>query len=101
LLGLRTRRAKGATHMLNYFLQLKPGKMVLWCYLIWYLCTVFFYFDPDPLLWLNAAGISAVVGCALYLSVGPSQNHWQTARLFMMPFAVSSFSSLIKNKGFW
>jgi len=28
-------------------------------------------------------------------------DHWQTFRLFAMPFCVSSFSSLIKGKGFW
>jgi hypothetical protein len=27
-------------------------------------------------------------------------DHWQTLRLFLMPFCVSSFSSLIKDKGY-
>jgi len=34
--------------MIRYFCKLTKGKMVLWCYLIWYLVTVFFYFDPAP-----------------------------------------------------
>jgi hypothetical protein len=38
------------------------------------------------------------------LSVGngqsPLANPWQTFRLFWMPFAVSSFSSLIKGQGY-
>jgi hypothetical protein len=28
-------------------------------------------------------------------------DRWQVFRLFAMPFCVSSFSSLIKGKGFW
>ncbi|WP_461480686.1 hypothetical protein [Porticoccus sp.] len=90
--------------MLDYFGNLSKGKMVLWCYLLWYLVTLYFYFDPAPRLWLNSLGISAVIGLALMLSVNSPQggrsDHWQTFRLFMMPFGVSSFSSLIKNQGF-
>lgn len=88
----------------NYLAQLSTGKTVLWCYLIWYLVTVARYFDPAPAIWLNSLGISAVIGIALLLSVnraGPKLgDRWQTMRLFLMPFCVSSFSSLIKGKGF-
>jgi hypothetical protein len=42
---------------------------VLWCFLIWYSATVVHYFDATPSIWLNAFGISAIVGFALYLSV--------------------------------
>lgn len=90
--------------LLTYFAQLRPGKLVLWFYLIWYFVTVYFHFDPNPKIWINALGISAVIGVALMLSVGngqsPLANHWQTFRLFWMPFAVSSFSSLIKGQGY-
>ncbi|MEZ5529836.1 MAG: hypothetical protein R3E57_07870 [Porticoccaceae bacterium] len=90
--------------MIDYVINLTKGKIVLWCYLIWYLVTLNFYFDPSPRLWLNSLGISAVIGLALLLSVtrppGARPDHWQTFRLFMMPFGVSSFSSLIKNQGF-
>lgn len=90
--------------LLNYFVQLKPGKMVLWFYLIWYFVTVYFHFDPNPKIWINAVGISVVIGIALMLSVSngqsPLANPWQTFRLFWMPFAVSSFSSLIKGQGY-
>lgn len=90
---------------LGYFARLRGGKIVLWCYLVWYLATVWHLWDPDPRLWLNAAGISLVIGFALLLSVAPAGNPgkrdpWQTMRLFAMPFCVSSFSSLIKNQGF-
>jgi hypothetical protein len=89
--------------MLRYFASLSIGKTVLWCYLLWYFVTVLAYFDPSPAIWLNSLGISAVIGLALILSVGGiSSKHdkWQTFRLFLMPFCVSSFSSLIKGKGY-
>lgn len=86
---------------LRYLAALPAGKTVLWCYLLWYLVTVIHHFDPTPAIWLNSLGIGAVIGCALLLSVGgKSPDRWQTFRLFMMPFGVSSFSSLIKGQGF-
>ena len=88
----------------RYLVSLSAGKTALWCYLIWYLVTVVNYFDPSPAIWLNALGISGVIGVALLLSIGKSNirkaDRWQTFRLFFMPFAVSSFSSLIKSHGF-
>jgi hypothetical protein len=90
--------------MLRYFSTLKPGRIALWCYLIWYLIVVTRHFDPTPRIWLNSLGISAVIGIALSLSVdaptGTRRDRWQTLRLFMMPFCVSSFSALIKGQGF-
>lgn len=90
--------------MLRYFATLPSGKTILWCYLIWYCITAFNYFDPAPAIWLNSVGISLVIGFALILSVGggpvKSVDRWQTFRLFLMPFCVSSFSSLIKGQGF-
>ena len=64
-----------------------------------------FYFEPNIALWLNALGISVVIGTALILSVMPAggigaMEKWAIARLFMMPFAVSSFAALIKNQHF-
>lgn len=88
--------------LLRYFQSLSLGKTVLWCYLIWYLCTVVTYFDAAPAIWLNSVGISIIVGVALLLSVGGRVTaSWQTFRLFFMPFAVSSFAALIKGRGFF
>ena len=89
---------------MRYLANLSPGKIVLWCFLLWYLATVIHYFDATPSIWWNALGISAIIGIALYLSVlepgKPRPDHWTVVRLFLMPFCVSSFSQLIKGKGF-
>lgn len=88
-----------------YFKNLPLSRTVLWCYLIWYLTIGIFYFDPTPRIWITSLGISVVIGIALMLSVssptGTSRpNSWQMFRLFLMPFCVSSFSSLVKDHGF-
>jgi hypothetical protein len=89
---------------LRYFATLATGKIVLWCFLLWYLATVIHHWDATPAIWLNALGISAIIGIALYLSVRepgkPPPDRWTVMRLFLMPFCVSSFSQLIKGKGF-
>ena len=94
---------------MRYLANLSGGKLTLWCFLIWYLATVIQHFDATPSIWLNALGISAIIGVALYLSVHepegrepgkPSPDRWTVLRLFMMPFCVSSFSALIKGRGF-
>jgi hypothetical protein len=89
---------------MRYFTTLPAGKVVLWCFLIWYLATVAHHFDATPAIWLNALGISAIIGVALYLSVRePGKtppDRWTVLRLFLMPFCVSSFSQLIKGQGF-
>jgi hypothetical protein len=88
----------------NYLARLSAGRTALWCFLIWYVGTVVRHFDPSPAIWLNALGISLIIGIALYLSVRepgrPPPDRWTVARLFMMPFCVSSFSQLIKGKQF-
>lgn len=90
--------------VIRYFSNLANGKVVLWCYLIWWASTVLHHFDPSPRIWVNSVGISVVIGVALILSVGGLSSavadRWQTFRLFAMPFCVSSFSSLIKGKEF-
>ena len=92
--------------LLRYLSELRPSQRVLWCYLLWYLFAVVRYFDADPMLWLSSLGISAIIGTALYLSTARAgRTHvrlerWQIARLYLMPFCVSSFAALIKGHGF-
>ncbi len=87
-----------------YFAGLSARKQILWCYLIWYLVTVYYRFDPSPALWINSMGISLIIGIGLILSVaapaGQKADRWQIFRLFLMPFCVSSFAALIKGHGY-
>lgn len=89
---------------ITYFAALSARKQILWCYLIWYLVTVYYRFDPSPALWINSIGISMIIGAGLILSVaapaGQKADRWQIFRLFLMPFCVSSFAALIKGHGY-
>ena len=91
---------------IRYLAGLTPPRLVLWCYLIWWIFVAFSYCDPNLQLWLSSAGISAIIGTGLYLSTAYGSRArtrlepWQVARLYMMPFCVSSFAALIKGRGF-
>lgn len=87
----------------GYFARLSAGRIVLWCYLIWYLFFVARYFDASAALWLTSLGLSAIIGVALVISSWKGREgleRWQTIRLFLMPFCVSSFAALVKGRGF-
>ena len=93
--------------ILHYLASLSKGRLVLWCYFVWYLVVLVRYFDPSPRLWLTSLGLSLIVGFALFLSTTSASlgtlklERWSLIRLFMMPFCVSSFSALVKGKGFF
>ncbi len=89
----------------NYLRNLNKGRLILWCYFIWYAVVVVRYFDPSPRLWITSLGLSAIIGFALYLSATAGRtrarmDRWTIFRLFLMPFCVSSFSALVKGRGF-
>ena len=92
--------------LIRYLANLSTGRLILWCYFIWYAVVLIRYFDPSPRLWLTSLGLSLIIGFALYLSTTASSvnqvrlDRWQTFRLFLMPFCVSSFAALVKGKGF-
>jgi hypothetical protein len=92
--------------MLRYLANLNTGRLILWCYFIWYWVVLVHYFDPNPLLWLTSLGLSFIIGVALYISTVSAGarrlrlEFWQVIRLFLMPFCVSSFAALVKGKGF-
>ena len=97
------RRRERMKSLITYFANLTTGRIILWGYLIWYLVVLFHYFDPNWRIWLTSLGLSAIIGTALYISSTTQGNRlggWQIARLYMMPFFVSSFSALVKGKGF-
>jgi hypothetical protein len=93
--------------MLRYLRGLTIGRLILWCYFIWYLVVLVRYFDPNPRLWATSFGLCLIVGFALYVNTahsGPRRIHlgfWPVVRLFMMPLCVSSFSALVKGRGFF
>jgi ABC-type Fe3+-siderophore transport system permease subunit len=86
-----------------YLRDISAGCAALWCCLIWYLTMTAYYSEPAPRLWLTSLGLSVIIGIALMLSVrthgGARQHRWQVFRLVLIPFAVSSFSALIKDRG--
>jgi hypothetical protein len=89
----------------RYLAGLGTARQILWCYLLWYLVVLVRYFDPNPRIWLTSVGLSAIVGIALYLSTAGTStatqlDRWQVFRLFLMPFCVSSFAALVKDRGF-
>jgi hypothetical protein len=92
--------------ILRYLSSLSKGRLILWCYFIWYCVVLVRYFDPSPRLWLTSLGLSLIIGVALYLSTTAADriqvqlDFWKTFRLFLMPFCVSSFAALVKGKGF-
>ena len=88
---------------MKYFANLTAGRAVLWCYLIWYLFFVTRYFDASRNLWLTSLGISGIIGIALIISTWDANARlkgWPLFRLFLMPFCVSSFSAIVKGRGF-
>ena len=92
--------------LLRYLANLTTGRIVLWCYAIWYVVTVTLYFDPRPRLWITSLGLSFIIGTALLISTCSASNgttqldRWQIFRLYLMPFCVSSFAALVKDGGF-
>ena len=92
--------------LIRYLVNLSIGRLILWCYCLWYLVVLARYFDPNPRLWLTSLGLSLIIGFALYISTTAAGNKkvqlepWQTFRLFLMPFCVSSFAALVKGRGF-
>jgi len=92
--------------ILQYLRNLSMGRLILWCYFIWYAVVLVRYFDPNPRLWLTSLGLALIIGFALYISTASAGSArlqlepWQTFRLFLMPFCVSSFAALVKGRGF-
>lgn len=90
----------------HYLANLTTGRVILWCYAIWYLVNVWHHFDPRPRIWFTSIGLSVIIGFALLLSTRSSSrgttvlDRWQIFRLFLMPFCVSSFAALVKDAGY-
>lgn len=91
---------------IRYLARLTTGRIILWCYAIWYVVNVANHFDTRPRIWLTSVGLSAIIGFALLISTRSSStgttqlDRWQIFRLFLMPFCVSSFAALVKDAGY-
>jgi hypothetical protein len=92
--------------VLAYLRGLPAPKVLLWCYFIWYAFAVARYFEPKAALWGTSLGLSAIIGTGLYIStayagaVRRPLGFWPVFRFYLMPFCVSSFAALIKDRGF-
>lgn len=92
--------------VVEYLKALSLPRTILWCYFIWWLGAAVPYFDPSPALWLSSVGIALIIGTGLLLSTayaGPvaiKLHRTVVLRLYLMPFFVSSFAALIKDRGF-
>lgn len=92
--------------LVRYLAMLRPSRLILWSYVIWWAVMVNHYFTPDPRIWATSLGIGFIVGVALMLSTGPisldrfRNSFWESMRLFLTPLMVSSFSALIAGKNF-
>jgi len=92
--------------LVRYFADLSSSRLILWSYVIWWIVMVANYFTPDPRIWATSLGIGLIVGLALMLCTGPitadrfRSRFWESMRLFICPFMVSSFSALIAGKDF-
>jgi hypothetical protein len=92
--------------LVRYFASLTTGRVILWCYAIWYAVNVAAHFDGRPRLWLTSIGLSAIIGTALVIGTRASSHGltaldgWQVFRLYLMPFCVSSFAALVKDAGY-
>ena len=53
--------------LIRYLANLSTGRLILWCYFIWYLAVLIRYFDPSLRLWLTSLGLSLIIGFALFL----------------------------------
>ncbi len=95
------------TSPLRYLARLTTGRVILWCYAIWYAVNVANHFDARPRLWLTSIGLSAIIGTALLISTRSSSqgttnlDRWQIFRLYLMPFCVSSFAALVKDAAYF
>jgi hypothetical protein len=92
---------------MRYLRSLSVGRLVLWCYFLWYLVVLVRYFETNTRLWLTSLGIAGIVGIALYINsttAGTGKQRpgfWPTIRIFLIPFCVASYSALVKDRRFY
>lgn len=91
---------------IHYFQNLSKGRIILWCYFIWWVVSILHHFEASPRIWVTSLGLSGIIGAALILSTrsagsaASKMDPWVVFRLFLMPFCVSSFAALVKDAGY-
>jgi hypothetical protein len=104
--ALHGRDLEGAMALAIYLKNLSTGRVILWCYFLWWVVSIGYHFDASPRVWLTSLGLSGIIGVALILSTRSSSagaakmDGWVVFRLFLMPFCVSSFAALVKDAGY-
>jgi len=92
--------------LIRYLQNLSTGRVILWCYFIWWVVSIVHHFDASPRIWVTSLGLSGIIGAALILSTRSAGSNaskmdpWVMFRLFLMPFCVSSFAALVKDVGY-
>ena len=92
--------------LIRYLQNLSTGRIILWCYFIWWVVCIIHHFDASPRIWVTSLGLSGIIGAALILSTrsvgntASKMDPWVVFRLFLMPFCVSSFAALVKDAGY-
>jgi len=71
--------------LIHHFACMSLSQLLLWLVLVWYLVMVALHFEASPRLWLNALGMSLIVGSVLLLSVrqlgSAVREFWRVFRL--------------------
>lgn len=90
--------------MLEGIKSLTNGGLLLWCYFLWYLVIIVARWDFDFGIYVRALGVCLLVGVALCANATLGGNvrlgPLQTLRFFLIPFCVSSYSSVASKNGF-
>lgn len=87
--------------LISYLARLDNRRLLLWSAFLWYVAIMARHATSSPAVWLNSAGIAAVISVILAANAIPVGRNWQDlgfwplARFFLIPFCVSSFSAVM------
>ena len=94
-------------NLMRYLATLDRRRFILWSAFLWYAAITIRHGEGDHATWLRSVGIAAIVGSILTLNAAPAGRRWRDLgfwpafRFFLIPFCVSSFSSLAKGREFF
>lgn len=91
--------------ILRYLARLDNRRLLLWSAFLWYVAIMARHATASLPVWLNSAGIAAVISVILAANAVPPGRKWRDlgfwplARFFLIPFCVSSFSAVMTKAG--